>query len=97
MYGNKKNLRRVDRLEKRANRLDDKGLKILDDQEEGKMFATEERATRKLDKAEKLRKKRLKILKMMGEEEPPVKRSDFIGDKEAMKLYKKNKKSKMND
>ena len=68
MYGNKKNLRRVDRLEKRANRLDDKGLKILDDQEEGKMFATEERATRKLDKAEKLRKKRLKILKMMGEE-----------------------------
>tara|TARA_R100001163_G_C5027510_1_gene168682 strand:- start:285 stop:566 length:282 start_codon:yes stop_codon:yes gene_type:complete len=91
MYGNKKNSRRVDRLEKRADRLDDKGLKILDDQEEGKMFATEKRATKKLDKAEKLRKKRLKILKMMGEEEPSVKRKDFIGDKKAMRLYKKNK------
>lgn len=92
MYGNRRKSKKVDRLEKRANKLDKKGLDILDDQEEGKMFASEGRATRKLDKAEKLRKKRLKILKMMGEEEPPVRRRDFIGDKEAMKLYKKNKK-----
>tara|TARA_Y100000361_G_C11135890_1_gene331873 strand:- start:736 stop:1029 length:294 start_codon:yes stop_codon:yes gene_type:complete len=93
-YRNRRKSKKVDRLKERADRLEDRGLDILDNQEEGKMFATEKRGHRKLDKAEKLRKKRLKILKMMGEEEPPVKRSDFFGDKEAMKLYKETRKKR---